>query len=120
MRESVPCAYRFVPSTPNAIVIADRIFRDLFFISLSFVYFAARDSDGCSTRPIQKRFEQLRRDPACFLGLAQAIFFFENSKLVQFNAAKQRPVNGGHYFCGRHGAAILGRELSYRAAEEFT
>ena len=44
MRESVPCAYRVVvPSTTDAIVIADRIFRDLFFIGLFLVIFRSQE-----------------------------------------------------------------------------
>jgi len=43
MRESVPCAYRLVPSTADAIVIADRILRDLFFIGLSLVIFRSHE-----------------------------------------------------------------------------
>ena len=43
MRESVPCAYRVVPSTNNAIMLADRIFRDFFFIGLSLVIFRSQE-----------------------------------------------------------------------------
>ena len=55
--------------------------------------FAAGNSDGCSARQIQKGFEPVRRDLACLLQVAQAVFFFENSKLVQFNSSKQGAVN---------------------------
>ena len=40
------------------------------FHTFVFQGFAAGDSGGCSRRQIQKRFEKLLRDPACFLQLA--------------------------------------------------
>jgi hypothetical protein len=40
------------------------------FHTFVFQGFAAGDSGGCSRRQIQKRFEELLRDPACFLQLA--------------------------------------------------
>jgi len=43
VRVSVPCAYRVVPSTANAIVIADRILRDFIFIGLSVVIFRSQE-----------------------------------------------------------------------------
>ncbi len=43
MRESVPCAYRVVPSTTNAIVIADRIFRDFDFHRFVLVIFRSQE-----------------------------------------------------------------------------
>jgi hypothetical protein len=39
-------------------------------IRSSVKIFAAGNSDGCPARQIQKRFEQLRRDPACLLQFA--------------------------------------------------
>jgi hypothetical protein len=107
----VPCAYRFVPSTPNAIVIADRIFRDLFFIGLSLVIFRSQELRRMLDAANSKKIEQLRRDPDLLSPACLAVFFFENTKVVQFNSSKQRAVNGAHDLCGRHRAAILGRKL---------
>ena len=65
-------------------------------IRSSVKIFAAGNSDGCTTRQIQKRFEQLRCDPTCLLQFAQPVFFFENSELVQFNPSKQGAVDRPH------------------------
>jgi hypothetical protein len=71
-------------------------FERFHFHRLYLYHFAARNSDGCSTRQIQKRFEQLRHDQACLPQLAQAVFFFENSELVQFNSSKQGAIDRPH------------------------
>ncbi len=96
------------------------------FLGLLFSYFilgkdfAAGNSDGCSTRQIQKRFEPVRRDPACLFQVAQSVFFFENSELVQFNSSQQGAINRPHELRRCHSTAVFVRKRSRRAIEKFT
>src|SRR5436309_16069558 len=77
----------------------------LFINSPSLANLTAQVRQGCMIT--SKGLEQLCRNPARFLQSAQAIFFLENAKLIEFHSAEQSAINRTHDLRGHHRPAVF-------------